>query len=207
MQLNERPHGVLEGDLGEMGRHASRNNTYSFKILSTSKPLKIFSEAQYIMDNGLQLLLAAGAAILIILIIRRNRSTPESYAPLEEAPVTYAPAGQPAPRIIDPEETKGALLKASLGQPTSCSASANMLPKPSADGFAFAPNPSELTGQNFIDASRWVTLGAMSTKRNISRDIRSEIPIPKNNAVSPWNQSSIDQQVEGRPLDCPVDLK
>lgn len=159
------------------------------------------------MDNGLQLLLAAGAVILIILIIR-NRSS-EPYAPLEEAPVTYAPAGQPAPRIINPEETKGALLKASLGQPTSCSASANMLPKPPADdGFGqFAPDPRELAGQNFIDASRWVTLGAMSTKRNISRDIRSEIPIPKNNAVSPWNQSSIDQQVEGRPLDCPVDLK
>jgi len=159
------------------------------------------------MDNGLHLLLAAGAVILLILIIR-SRSSSESYAPLEAAPVTYAPAGKPAPRIINPEETKGALLKASLGQPTSCSASANMLPKPPADdGFGqFAPDPKELAGQNFIDASRWVTLGAMSTKRNISRDIRSEIPIPKNNAVSPWNQSSIDQQVEGRPLDCPTDL-
>jgi len=155
------------------------------------------------MDNGLQLLLAAAAIIIILLILKRRSS--ESYAPLAEAPVMHAPAGKPAPRIIDPEQTKGALLKASLGQPTSCSASANMLPKPPADdGFGqFAPNPKELAGQNFIDASRWVTLGAMSTKRNMSRDIRAEIPIPKNNAVSPWNQSSIDQQEEGRPLDCP----
>lgn len=158
------------------------------------------------MDNGLQLLLAAAAIIVIIVILRRRSSEP--YAPLEGAVVTPAPAGEPAPRIINPEETKGALLKASLGQPTSCSASANMLPKPSADdGFGqFAPNPQELAGQNFIDASRWVTLGAMSSKRNMSRDIRSEIPIAKNNAVSPWNQSSIDQQEQGRPLDCPTDL-
>lgn len=157
------------------------------------------------MDNGLQLILAAAAVIVIVMLLRRNSATSEEYAPLEGTPMTQATSDAPIQTIIDPEETKGALLKASLGQPTSCSASANMLPKPSADdGFSqFAPNPEELSGQNFIDASRWVTLGAMSTKRNMSRDLRSEIPIPKNNAISPWNQSSIDQQDEGRPLDCP----
>lgn len=158
------------------------------------------------MDNGLQLILAAAAVILIVILLRNNwSSNSEAYAPLQGSIVTPAESEAPMPRIIDPEQTKGALLKASLGQPTSCSASANLLPKPSADdGFnQFAPNPEELSGQNFIDASRWVTLGSMSTKRNMSRDLRSEIPIPKNNAISPWNQSSIDQQDEGRPLDCP----
>ena len=140
-------------------------------------------------------------AVLVYLIIR-NR---EPYAPLTEDPVAPASVDK-KPISILPKggKHKGALLKASLGQPTSCSASVNMLPKPKEDdGFGqFAPDPKVIRGKNFIDASRWVTLGTMSTRRNVSRDIRSEIPIAKNNAVSPWNQSSIDQQPEGKSLDC-----
>ena len=82
--------------------------------------------------------------------------------------------------------------------------SANMLPKPDADdGFGqFAPNPKELTGQNFVDATRWVSLGAMMSRRNVNRDIRGDVPIPKTNAISPWNQSSIDQQQAGKLINC-----
>ena len=60
-----------------------------------------------------------------------------------------------------------------------------------------------LSGQNFVDASRWVSLGSMSSRRNINRDIRADLPIPKSNGVSPWNQSSIEQQKAGKALDCP----
>ena len=128
----------------------------------------------------------------------------EKYAPLEEAPEQQATVDAPTDVIL-PSDRKGALLKASKSQPTSCSASVNMLAKPKADdGFGqFAPDPSKLRGKNFIDASRWVTIGSMSTRRNINRDLRADVPIPKNNGISPWNQSSIDQQPEGRPLDCP----
>ena len=83
---------------------------------------------------------------------------------------------------------------------------ANLLPKPQPGGPGafgqFAPNPEALAGKNFVDASRWVSLGSMTSRRNINRDIRSDIPIPKTNAISPWNQSSIDQQIVGRSLDC-----
>lgn len=150
-------------------------------------------------------LIVVAIAVIIFLIIRNKKQEP--YAPLSEDPIMPAKADTNEPiTILKKGNTrrKGALLKASLGQPTSCSASVNMLSKPkSDDGFGqFAPDAKELRGKNFIDASRWVTLGAMSTRRNINRDIRSEIPIAKNNGISPWNQSSIDQQPEGRSLDC-----
>jgi hypothetical protein len=157
------------------------------------------------MDTNLLIIIAI--AVIVFLLIRNKNQEP--YAPLADEPIMPAKAETKKPITIlkkDPstKRRKGALLKASLGQPTSCSASVNMLPKPKADdGFGqFAPDPKELRGKNFIDASRWVTLGAMSTRRNINRDIRSEIPIAKNNGISPWNQSSIDQQQEGRSLDC-----
>lgn len=79
----------------------------------------------------------------------------------------------------------------------------SMMPKAPVDtGFfgQFAPDPKELTGQNFVDATRWTSLGAMTSRRNINRDIRADVPIPKNMSVSPWNQSTIDQQQAGVPL-------
>jgi len=147
-----------------------------------------------------KLILAIIAVGLLIWWVRK-----EKYAPLEEFPENPATIDGPSEAIIVEDEHKGALLKASTSQPTSCSASVNMLKKPSADdGFGqFAPDPSKLRGKNFVDASRWVTIGAMSTRRNVNRDLRADIPIPKNNGISPWHQSSMDQQPEGRPLDCP----
>jgi len=147
-----------------------------------------------------KLFLAIAIGLLIWWLMRK-----ENYAPLEDTPEQTATVTAPSAGILKNTQRKGALRRASVSQPTSCSASVNLLPKPKADnGFGqFAPDPSKLKGKNFIDASRWVTIGAMSTRRNVNRDLRSDVPIPKNNGVSPWNQSSMDQQPEGRPLDCP----
>ena len=83
------------------------------------------------------------------------------------------------------------------------SASTNLLPKASPDaGFAqFAPDPKALTGQNFVDASRWVSLGTVGTHRNANYQLRADIPIPKNNKVSPWNNSVIEQDSYRKPLE------
>ena len=149
--------------------------------------------------QNLKVIALVALAIFLIWSYRR-----EHYAPLEDKPEQPSNVDAPTDAILS-EERKGALLKASTSQPTSCSASVNLLAKPKADdGFGqFAPDPSKLRGKNFIDSSRWVTIGAMSTRRNLNRDLRADIPIPKNNGLSPWHQSSIDQQPEGRPLDCP----
>lgn len=126
--------------------------------------------------------------------------------------------GAPYELVVDPnsscqksklaQKPKKTPLMDTLPSPPACAGqSVNLLPKPCADAnFAqFAPNPKDLAGQNFVDASRWVSLGSMSSRRNINRDLRADIPIPKNNGVSPWNQSTIEQQqLTTKPLDCPL---
>lgn len=153
------------------------------------------------MDNAtLKFGLVAGLALAVIYFMTRRN---ERFEPLNETDTSryehnarYTPSGP----------KKSSLVRACVGKtrPTGTGASVNLLPKPAADkGFAqFAPDPDALTGQNFVDASRWVSLGAMTTKRNISRDLRADIPIPKNNGISPWSQSSIEQQRPNKPLDC-----
>lgn len=152
------------------------------------------------MDNAtLKFALIAGIALFILYFYTRepynayNEDAFDKYATVDAQP--------------QPKDRKGALLTAStqMNRPSGVGQAPNLLPKPPADaGFGqFAPDPKELTGQNFVDASRWVSLGAMSTKRNISRDLRADIPIPKNNSVSPWQQSTIDMQNTNKPLDCP----
>lgn len=156
------------------------------------------------MDNAtLKFALIAGIALVILYFYTR-----EPYNAYNEDDYNqYASAGDDVPQVTQPKDRKGALLKAAtqMNRPSGVGQAPNLLPKPAADaGFGqFAPDPKELTGQNFVDASRWVSLGAMSTKRNISRDLRADVPIPKNNAVSPWNQSTIDMQNTNKPLDCP----
>ena len=127
-----------------------------------------------------------------------------------ERNAAYTPAGAAAPAakkpMWKPKAKRSPLLKASVqaGRPTNVGIDANLLPKPQPGGPGafgqFAPDPNALAGKNFVDASRWVSLGSMTSRRNINRDIRSDIPIPKTNGLSPWNQSSIDQQVLGRSL-------
>jgi hypothetical protein len=64
---------------------------------------------------------------------------------------------------------------------------------------------SDLTGQNFMDASHHAAvdvIGVSQTKRNISYDIRTEVPNPTGK-VSPWANTTItpDAIKNGRPLE------
>jgi len=170
------------------------------------------------MDSALlKFVIVAALAFAVIYGMR----SPERYQPFDESATNrfernaaYTPSGAAAPaqkRVWKPKPkvaAKSPLLQASTqaGRPTNVGIAANLLPKPQPGGPGafgqFAPNPEALAGKNFVDASRWVSLGSMTSRRNINRDIRSDIPIPKTNAISPWNQSSIDQQIVGRSLDC-----
>ena len=173
------------------------------------------------MDNGnLKFVLVAGLAFYLLTTMSRGS---ELFKPYEsssayEQNASYSEtkavkkAVKKATKKAAKKAAKGAkkgrksaLLKATGAVAQPQGTSANLLPKPAADaGFGqFAPDPAMLSGQNFVDASRWVSLGSMSSRRNINRDIRAEVPIPKSNGLSPWNQSSIEQQKSGKALDCP----
>jgi hypothetical protein len=81
--------------------------------------------------------------------------------------------------------------------------SVNALPKPAPQPAwsEFAPDPAVLTGQNFVDSSRWVGMSTMSNRRNANRQLRADPPIAKDNSISPWMQSSIEQDMYRRPLE------
>jgi hypothetical protein len=161
------------------------------------------------MDSPtLKLVLIAGLVIAALSILTRKSELFAAYDPtddIHEAVVARAAMkGKKAKKNKNAAFKPNALLKAST-RSTVGGASVNLLPKTSGDaGFAqFAPDPKMVSGQNFVDASRWVSLGAMSSRRNISRDLRSDVAIAKSNGVSPWNNSTIDQIQAGKPLDCP----
>ena len=169
------------------------------------------------MDNGnLKFVLVAGLAFYLLTSMSRGSELFKPYesssAYEQNASYSETKAVKKAVKKATKKAAKGAkkgrtsaLLKATGAVAQPQGTSANLLPKPAADaGFGqFAPDPAMLSGQNFVDASRWVSLGSMSSRRNINRDIRAEVPIPKSNGLSPWNQSSIEQQKSGKALDCP----
>ena len=155
------------------------------------------------MDSPtLKLVLIAGLVIAALSILSRKSELFAAYDPTSE--MHEEVVAKAVTKKTKNAAFKSNLLKAST-RSTVGGASVNLLPKASADaGFAqFAPDPKMFAGQNFVDASRWVSLGAMSSRRNINRDIRADIPIPKSNGVSPWNNSTIEQSQPGKPLDCP----
>ncbi len=149
------------------------------------------------MDNTtLKFFVVLAAAVLVLYLMSRSESAKaEKYTVVDIRDT--GDDEDPVPQAID------RALQQTTQLPPAIGVASSMLPKPSADtGFfgQFAPDPKELTGQNFVDATRWTSLGAMTSKRNINRDIRAEIPVPKNNSISPWNNSTIDQQIAGVPL-------
>lgn len=155
------------------------------------------------MDSStLKFFAAAGIAVAVLYVMRSERyqAFDESERSRFEGNAAY---GVPTP-ALSPSVKKSTMLAATTQHTLSGGTAPNLLPKPKADdGFGqFAPDPGALAGKNFVDASRWVSLGAMTSRRNISRDIRDTIPIPKTNALSPWNQSTIEQQQIGKGLGC-----
>lgn len=161
------------------------------------------------MDSTtLKLLGIFAIAVLVLYMMKKS----EAFSPYNESQKSRFEknASVGAPRILKkPIATRDgsaliAAASAGLGAPKGTGTSVNTLPKPKADdGFGqFAPDPKELTGQNFVDATRWVSLGAMTSRRNINRDIRGDVPIPKNNGISPFQQSTIEQQQAGKLINC-----
>ena len=83
-------------------------------------------------------------------------------------------------------DAAGLPLTDALPTPTSCSIQPNsidtdLLPKPQAqaDDFSYAPNPSALANQSYLEPAKYIGMDTtMGTKRNSSYDIRSNIPIP-----------------------------
>ncbi len=154
----------------------------------------------------MKFLLAAVLAFGVLYIMNKRAEKYNPYDPVYDIRQPYERMTPRKPKK-PVKGKKKALLKAvkKVNCPMNTGISAQLLPKPRADdGFGqFAPNPEALIGKNFVDASRWVSLGAMTSRRNINRDLRSEPTIPKSNAISPWNQSSIEQQMVRNALDCP----
>lgn len=156
------------------------------------------------MDSAtLKFAITATVAIALLYILGKKPERFQAYE-VEGDNAAYDPPAAP-PAVAKKNARKGGLLKAAKGANPAVvgSVDPNSLPKPPADdGFgAFAPGVADITGQNFVDASRYVSLGAMTTKRNLNRDLRSEIPIPKNAGVSPWLNSTIEQQPARQPLE------
>jgi hypothetical protein len=149
------------------------------------------------MDNAtLKFLVILALAAIVLYLMTRKNSTTENFTVVDIREGADDDGAPPAPQLVK------AIGKAAQ-MPKGIGASSNTMPKPPADtGFfgQFAPDPKELAGQNFVDATRWTSLGVMTSKRNINRDLRPEIPIPKNMTISPWLQSSIDQQYAGKAL-------
>ena len=171
------------------------------------------------MDNAtLKLLGIFSIAVLVLYMMKKS----EAFSPYNESmksrfernasvgPKNKFPKNKfPKNKFLKhiPTRDGSALITAAsagLGAPKGTGTAPNLLPKPKADdGFGqFAPDPKELTGQNFVDATRWVSLGAMTSRRNINRDIRGDVPIPKNNGISPFQQSTIEQQQAGKLINC-----
>ena len=81
--------------------------------------------------------------------------------------------------------------------------SANLLPKISSElneeAFQFAPK--DLTNMNFLEATDTIGVDTVSSSlRNASYDIRSTPTNPRD-VVSPWMNSTIDPELERRPLE------
>lgn len=157
---------------------------------------------------SLKIVVMAALALLVLWVMTRKRR--DGFAPFAwygyeggEAPGQWGREIKPKRENYAPQE-KSAVLKASADLPMApLAVSSDLLPKAPVDsGFAqFAPDPSALTGQNFVDASRWVSMGTVGTHRNANYQLRADIPIPKNNAVSPWMQSTIEQDTYRKPLE------
>lgn len=147
------------------------------------------------MDSA-TLKFALAAALAFALLYNLGKK-PERFQAYESDSDAAEITPEEAPKVAKSKSKRGGnLLKASKGADPRMvpSVDPDALPKPPVDdGFA-AFAPGDLTSQNFVDASRWVSLGAMTTKRNLNRDLRAEIPIPKNSGISPWLNSTIDQQ-------------
>lgn len=155
------------------------------------------------MSNAaLKILIAVALAAFVALRFMRTRQAQvDDYEEPEQAlpPSMVETAAAPADIVRGGSRLLEAVQLAASDAPASTSTS--LLPKPCADGDAscmFAPDPGALTGQNFVDASRWVSMGTLHSRRNANRQLRADIPIPKNNGVSPWSQSTIENNEEFR---------
>ena len=146
------------------------------------------------LDNGtLKLLLAAALAFVVLRVMM---GTPESFEPDYDHASDYAAVVPPREGLEEAPPSGGALMAAQTRPVAACTGiDSNTLPKPASDaGFGqFAPQPGALNGQNFVDASRWVGMGNLTSRRNANRQLRPDIPVPKNNSISPWMQSTIEQ--------------
>jgi len=204
---------LFQTPLQESGgvRQGARFSLFLCTPARAFKNLKNYFPAIDNMDSiTLKLLGILAIAVLVLYMMKKS----EAFSPYNESQpsrfeknASVEPVG---PKVLKkPIATRNgsaliAAASAGLGAPKGTGTSVNTLPKPKADdGFGqFAPDPKELTGQNFVDATRWVSLGAMTSRRNINRDIRGDVPIPKNNGISPFQQSTIEQQPAGKLINC-----
>lgn len=66
----------------------------------------------------------------------------------------------------------------------------------------FVPDPDVLTGKNFLDGRRWTSVNTIGgSLRNANRQLRSDPPVPRISGVTPWMQSTIDEDLLRRPLE------
>lgn len=83
--------------------------------------------------------------------------------------------------------------------------SSTLLPKQDPnlqDDFSeFAPKPSDISSQSFLDSDRFTM--SSNTNRNANMGLRSEPPNPRN-VVTPWMMSTIEPDTTRKPLEIGV---
>jgi len=86
----------------------------------------------------------------------------------------------------------------------------DLLPKGAANNKWSQVNPAgqgDVKDQNFLNAGFHIGINTIGTTlRNANRQIRSEVPNPQLN-VSPWNQTTIEPDVNRKPLEIGGDLE
>lgn len=120
----------------------------------------------------------------------------EDDAATDEAEVeTYTPM-----EAVSVDEPAGTMSDATM---IARGVSSDLIPQITANaGFEYGPDPNVLAGKNFLDGSRWTGINTVAgSLRNANRQLRADPIIPKNMGVSPWNVSTIEEDLARRPLE------
>jgi hypothetical protein len=114
-------------------------------------------------------------------------STNEGFADLAPAPMPFPSAGAPANCYPKNQLTPEELLP---GDPNSKWAQVN----PSGTG--------DIAGKNFLSAGTLIGIDTVGQSlRNANYDLRADVPNPQLSNVSIWNQSTINPDLNRRPLE------
>jgi hypothetical protein len=139
----------------------------------------------------------AGVAFLVLLWALMNYSNSKSTMGFNSGSTSAsAPAGV-NDEMPDMAATVPSSSNNELDGPRNSVSANELLPKAATDG---APS-GDLGGMNFLKAGHHVGINTVSSSlRNANYQLRADPPIAKKN-VGPWQSSTIDQDLERKPLE------